>query len=160
MTVTSVDKDPETFTMTIAAEFDAPVERVWELWENPRLLEQWWGPPTYPATVVDHALSPGGRVRYYMTGPEGDKSHGWWRILEVDSPHRLSFENGLADDTGEPMADMPFMIIRVVLSEISSGGTHMAIAGTFPSLEVMERYLTMGMEEGMTAAMSQIDGLL
>ena len=37
-------------TLTITAEFNAPVTRVWELWENPRLLERWWGPPTYPAT--------------------------------------------------------------------------------------------------------------
>ncbi|MFZ0767895.1 MAG: SRPBCC domain-containing protein [Acidimicrobiales bacterium] len=160
MTVTSVDKDPKALTMTITAEFDAPIQRVWDLWENPRLLEQWWGPPTYPATVVDHALTSGGRVRYYMTGPEGEKSHGWWHVLEVDSPHRLSFENGLADDTGEPMANMPFMIIQVEIDEIASGGTRMAIEGTFPSLEAMERYLSMGMEEGMTAAMSQIDALL
>ena len=64
MTVTAVRKDPEALTMTITAEFDAPVERVWELWADPRLLERWWGPPTYPATVIEHDLSPGGRVHY------------------------------------------------------------------------------------------------
>ena len=51
MTVTNVHKDPEALTMTITAEFDAPVERVWQLWADPRQLERWWGPPTYPATV-------------------------------------------------------------------------------------------------------------
>jgi uncharacterized protein YndB with AHSA1/START domain len=160
MSVISVDRDPTALTLTIKSEYAAPIERVWALWENPRLLEQWWGPPTYPATMVDHDLTPGGRIGYYMTGPEGDKSHGWWRVLEVDAPHRLSFENGLADDTGEPVADMPFMIIRVALSETSAGGTRMAVEGTFPSLGAMDKYLSMGMEEGITAAMSQIDGLL
>jgi uncharacterized protein YndB with AHSA1/START domain len=159
MSVISVEKDPAAFTMTIQSEYAAPIERVWALWENPRLLEQWWGPPTYPATMVDHELTPGGRVRYYMKGPGGDKSHGWWRVPEVDAPCRLSFENGLADDTGEPVADMPFMIIRVSLSE-TSGGTRMAVEGTFPSLAAMEQFLSMGMEEGITAAMSQIDALL
>lgn len=48
MTVTSSHKDPDALTMTITAEFDAPVERVWQLWENPRQLERWWGPPSYP----------------------------------------------------------------------------------------------------------------
>ena len=62
MTVTSVHKDPEALTMTITAEFDATVERAWQLWADPRQLERWWGPPTYPATVVDHDLAPGGRV--------------------------------------------------------------------------------------------------
>ncbi len=70
MSVTRVDKDPNALTMTITAAFDAPVGAVWQMWENPRRLERWWGPPTYPATVVDHDLIPGGRVTYFMTGPE------------------------------------------------------------------------------------------
>ena len=79
MTVTDVRKDPATRTMTVSAEFDASIERVWELWQNPRLLERWWGPPTYPATFVEHDLRPGGRTSYYMTGPEGDRSRGGGR---------------------------------------------------------------------------------
>jgi uncharacterized protein YndB with AHSA1/START domain len=160
MSITSTNKDVEALTMTINAEYAAPLHAVWALWEDPRLLEQWWGPPTYPATMVDHDLTPGGWVRYYMTGPEGDKARGWWHVLEVDAPHGLSFENGIADDSGEPMADFPFMIIRATLSETPAGGTRMSIEGTFPSTEAMERFLTMGMEEGITAAVSQIDALL
>ena len=57
MTVTSFRKDPEALTMTITAELDATVERAWQLWADPRQLERWWGPPTYPATVVDHDLA-------------------------------------------------------------------------------------------------------
>ncbi len=41
MTVTSVHKDPEHMTMTITSEFDAPIGRVWHMWENPRQLERW-----------------------------------------------------------------------------------------------------------------------
>ena len=52
MTVTSVRKDTEALSMTLEAEFDVPAKRVWQLWEDPRQLEQWWGPPTYPATVT------------------------------------------------------------------------------------------------------------
>ena len=62
MTVTNILKDAESLTMTINATFDAPVERVWQVWNDPRQLERWWGPPTYPATVVDHDFSPGGTV--------------------------------------------------------------------------------------------------
>ncbi len=50
MTVTTVDTDLDARTLTLVAEFDAPVERVWELWADPRKLERWWGPPGYPAT--------------------------------------------------------------------------------------------------------------
>src|SRR5258705_11754886 len=94
MTVTNVHKDPATMTMTIVSEFDAPIARVWQLWENQRELERWWGPPAYPATFVDHDLTPGGSVTYVMTGPAGDEARGWWRVLAVEAPHRLGLEGG------------------------------------------------------------------
>jgi uncharacterized protein YndB with AHSA1/START domain len=160
MTVTNVHKDPEALTMTITAEFDAPIGSVWQLWDNPRQLERWWGPPTYPATFVDHDLTPGGLTSYYMTGPEGDQPRGWWRVLAVDPPHGLEFEDGFADDEGNPNPDMPTMTIRVAINEQPAGGTRMAVKTTFPSAEAMEQIISMGMEEGMTLAMAQIDGIL
>ena len=117
MTVTSIHSDVDALTMQITAEFEAPIERIWRLWEDPRQLERWWGPPSYPATVVDHDLTPGGSVAYYMTGPEGDKHHGWWRIAEVDAPRRLRFADGFADADGIPHADMPTTIATVSLRE-------------------------------------------
>lgn len=98
MTVLAVDRDPVALTLTIVSEFDAPAARVWQVWADPRQLERWWGPPTYPATVVDHHLTPGGRVTYYMTGPHGEKYHGWWRVIAVDPPHSLKIEDGFADE--------------------------------------------------------------
>ena len=38
----------------VTADFAAPVERIWQVYADPRQLEKVWGPPTYPATVVDH----------------------------------------------------------------------------------------------------------
>jgi uncharacterized protein YndB with AHSA1/START domain len=94
MTVTNVHKDPDALTMAIIVELDAPVERAWQLWADPRQLERWWGPPGYPATFVDHDLTAGSRVTYFMTSPEGEKYHGWWEVLAVDPPQRLEVRNG------------------------------------------------------------------
>jgi len=160
MTVTSVQKDPEALTLTIDAQFDAPIERVWRLWDDPRQLEQWWGPPAYPATVSLLDLSVGGTMKYHMTGPQGDQPHGWWRILEVDRPRRLRFTSGFADETGEPNPHMPTMLFEVQLSERSGGGTSMIVAIEFSSLDEMTQIMSMGMEEGITLAMSQIDNIL
>ena len=43
--VTSVDTDYDNLTTTLVADFDAPIDEVWELWADPRKLERWWGPP-------------------------------------------------------------------------------------------------------------------
>lgn len=48
MTITTVHKDPDALTMTITAALDASVERSCRLWADPRQLERWWSPPTYP----------------------------------------------------------------------------------------------------------------
>ena len=160
MTVTSVHKDPEALSMTITAELDATVERSWQLWADPRQLERWWGPPTYPATVVDHDLTTGGRVTYFMTGPEGDKFHGWWEVLAAEPPRRLEIRDGFADDSGTPNESMPTTTTVVTLTERPGGGTLMVINAAFPSLEAMEQLMSMGVEEGMAAALGQIDGIL
>jgi uncharacterized protein YndB with AHSA1/START domain len=160
MTVTAVRRDTETLTMTIAAEFDATPERVWDLWADPRKLERWWGPPTYPATFTRHDLTPGSRVEYHMTGPEGDQPHGYWDIVEVDPPHRLVFVDGFANDDGSPNDAFPSNEGRVTIEQIGAGRTRMSIESRFPSVEAMEQVLAMGMEEGLTQAVGQIDAIL
>jgi uncharacterized protein YndB with AHSA1/START domain len=159
MTVTDVRKDPSALTMEIESEFAAPIERVWQLLADPRLLERWWGPPTHPATFTDFDLTPGGAVAYFMTGPDGEQYHGWWRVREVDAPHLLEVQDGFADDDGSPNLDMPVNVMRIELFA-DGATTRMTIRSTFPTLEAMEQTLAMGAEEGMRAALGQIDALL
>jgi uncharacterized protein YndB with AHSA1/START domain len=161
VTVTDVRKDLEALTMDIDAEFDATPERIWQLWEDPRQLERWWGPPNYPATFDRHdGLRPGANIAYYMTTPEGDQPRGWWDVLEVDPPRSLVVRDGFADDLGNRNDEMPSGLMRVSIDDIGGGRTRMTIASTFPSLEDMEKLLAMGQEEGMKQAIGQIDAIL
>lgn len=160
MTVTAVRKDPAQLTMTMEAEFEASVERIWQLWADPRQLERWWGPPTYPATFEEHDLRPGGRVTYYMTGPEGDQPRGYWDVVEVDPPRSLVFQDGFANDDGSPNPEFPITTARVRIEDLGNGRTRMTIESHFPDADAMERVLAMGAEEGLTQAVSQIDAIL
>ena len=160
MTVTAVEMNPEQLTMCVTTELDASVTRAWQLWADPRQLERWWGPPTYPATFVDHELTPGGRCTYFMTGPEGDQPRGWWRILAVDAPNSIELEDGFADEHGKPNDELPVMTMRLDLTERAGGGTTMTITTGFSSIEDMQQILDMGMEEGITAAINQMESIL
>lgn len=159
MTVTNVLRDPEQLTLTVTSEFGATVERVWQLWDDPRLLERWWGPPTYPATFVDHDLSPGGTMRYYMTSPEGAKHHGWWNVTEVDAPNGFHFDDGFGEDRTTAPDGMPVTQMRVSI-EAADATTRMTIVTTFPSVEAMEQLVEMGLIEGLSEALGQTDALL
>lgn len=158
MSVTSVDKDFENRTLTLVCDFPVGVERVWELWADPRRLERWWGPPTYPATVEKHEFTPGGDVTYHMTGPEGDRHPGWWRVRSVEPPTTLEFLDGFGEVPGDA-GGMPTVTMRLEIGE-HGDGARMVLRSTFESVEAMERMVEMGMDEGMSTAIGQIDDLL
>ena len=160
MTVISVVKDAEARTLTITSRFDAPIGRVWQVWSDPRQLERWWGPPMYPATVMEHDLAPGGTVTYYMTGPDGERHGGWFRVRAADPPRSLELDAGVADADGTPLPGAASAVIRVALSELDGAGTQMIVTAAWASDEAMAEMLATGMEDGMTAAAGQIDELL
>ena len=160
MTLTETRRDTEALTLTVDSEFDASAQRVWQLWSEPRQLERWWGPPSYPATVDSHDLRPGGRVAYHMTGPSGDQPRGYWDVLETNPPHSLAFRNGFANADGSPNSDMPTNMMRVLIERTGDERTRMSIETTFPSREAMEQLMAMRMEEGLNEAVGQIDAIL
>ena len=159
MTVVSSEKDVEALTLTFVAEFDAPVERVWQLWEDPRQLERWWGPPTWPATFDQHDFEVGGRSAYYMTGPDGEKARGWWEVTAIEPPYRLEFDDGFADDDGNPVDSLGITRAVVTFGTVD-GKTRMTSVSSFASADQLEKMMEMGMEEGMREAIGQIDAIL
>lgn len=159
MPVVDVKTDRDNLSLTIVAEFAAGVERLWEVYADPRQLEQVWGPPEYPATFVDHDLTPGGRVTYYMTGPDGDRYFGYWEVAGVVPNERFEFADGFADADFTPNPDLPLSHNSVTLEPIETG-TRATYVTTYASESDLQQVLDMGMVEGSTAAIGQLDAFL
>jgi uncharacterized protein YndB with AHSA1/START domain len=157
--VTRVDEDPEELTLTLTAEYRAPVARVWRMWSDPRLLERWWGPPEHPAGFDRHEFTTGGECRYHLTGPDGAVQRGWWRICVIDEPRRLEFEDGFADADGNPDTAIDSTHTKVTF-ETDGALTRMVVLSTFTSVEQQEQQAAMGVVEGITTSLGQIDSLL
>ncbi|MEO1061975.1 MAG: SRPBCC domain-containing protein [Actinomycetota bacterium] len=160
MTVTSIERDDAAAQLRVRSGFAATVERLWEVWSDPRQLERWWGPSTHPATVVEHDLAAGGRVTYYLTGPDGTRYHGWWRIVSVEAPTALEFEDGPADDDGVPIESAAPTRSAVRIEAAEPGTVAMTLTTTFPTPEVLGEALAAGAADGMARALDQIDGVL
>jgi uncharacterized protein YndB with AHSA1/START domain len=159
MSVIRAEKDFDGLSLILLAEFDASIERVWQLWADPRQLERWWGPPTHPATVEKHELTIGGEVTYFMTGPGGEKSRGWWRVTSVNPPRSLEFTDGFAHQDGTPNADMPTTTVQMRLTE-QDGGTRMELRFTFGSREHMAQLERWGAFEVFPQSVGQMEALL
>jgi uncharacterized protein YndB with AHSA1/START domain len=160
MSVTRIEKDAEALTMTVTADLDATVERAWQLWADPRQFEQWWGPPGYPATVVDYDLRSGGRVTFFMTGDDGERHDSTWEVIEADPPRLLELRDADVDVDGRPNDGNAMTAMVITIDGRDGGGAVMKIRTHFDSQAGMEQVLAMGIEEGMRMVLSQIDAVL
>lgn len=159
MPITQVTSDPEALTLTLVGEYPVPVERLWEAWADPRQVERFWGPETWPATFTRHDMSVGGRSHYFMTGPDGTRAHGWWRFIAVDAPRRFEIEDGFANPDGSVNAALPATRM-VVTFESTPTGSRFIMLSTFPSLTAMEEMVAMGVVEGIQSAVGKLDHVL
>lgn len=159
MPITSVTSDPSALTLTVIGDFPVPVDRLWNAWADPRRLERFWGPPTWPATFAVHDVRSGGRSTYRMNGPNGEVARGYWVFGHVEAGKSFVAHDGFALEDGRPDPSFPETVMEVVFSSTPTG-SRFVCTSTFPSLEAMERLAAMGMVEGLTAALGQLDGVL
>jgi uncharacterized protein YndB with AHSA1/START domain len=123
--------------------FDAPRELVWKVITDPKRVSDWWGPHGYTTTVVEMDVRVGGRWRYiqHTTGGEDVPFKG--EYLEVVPPERLV-------DTF--IYDVPPFneqsTTRTLTLEDLGGRTKVTGRDRFPSAEMLEGALSMGMVGG------------
>jgi uncharacterized protein YndB with AHSA1/START domain len=159
MPVTDVTTDADNLTMTVVADFAAPIERVWSAYSDPRQLERFWGPPGWPATFTTWDHSVGGRAVYSMNGPRGEKSSGAWEFLTIEAPNRFEVIDSFVDEAGTPLEGFPAQ--RMSFSfESTAEGTRMVTTSHFDSVDALEQVVEMGQVEGIKMAMAQLDAVL
>ena len=154
MPLTSVSKDASRLTLTVVGDYPVPQQRLWDAFADPRQLERFWGPPTWPATFTRHDMKVGGRAEYVLALPDGGKWKGSWKFTAVNPISSFEARDGEdnAEDPNLP-ASMRFTF------ETTPAGSRLTIVTWFESVEAMEQTVP-GMEEGLRAAMPQLDAVL
>jgi uncharacterized protein YndB with AHSA1/START domain len=117
---------------------DAPIELVWQMWTDPDLFAQWYGPPGAFVSVAEMELRVGGRrlVGMQLATPGG--THQMWftgEHLEVVDNHRLVYTESMADADGNVVApsamgmpaDHPETTTVTVELEVTEGRTTMVM---------------------------------
>lgn len=159
MPVTAVNTDAEALTMTLVADFEAPVQRLWSAFTDPRKLERFWGPPGWPATFTAFSFAPGGRAEYHMTSPQGEVSRGAWEFVRIDEPRGFEVIDSFVDADGATITEMPAMRVTYLFEETGSG-SRVTSTTYFESVEAIDQAVAMGAVEGSTMAMNQLDAVL
>src|SRR6266571_3788076 len=81
--------------------FDAPRERVFEMFTKPEHIQKWWGPKMQSAPVTEFEARAGGKVFFVMREPDGVIHYDVGVVHEIMPPSRLVFALHWANEKRE-----------------------------------------------------------
>jgi len=111
--------------------YDAPVKMVWDAWNDPDQVAQWWGPRGFTTTTHSKELKPGGIWHLTMHGPDGIAYVNKTKYLEVVPYSKMVYDHGGEDE------QKPMFRVTVLFKEID-GKTHMDMTMALPDAEAAE----------------------
>jgi uncharacterized protein YndB with AHSA1/START domain len=81
------------YTLITTREIDAPVEKVWAAWKDPKKIARWWGPAGFHSTVAELDVREGGRFEVIMHGPDGTDYPNLYLFDRVVEHRQLVYTN-------------------------------------------------------------------
>jgi len=151
--------DQEKNTITVSREFAADQQLVWDCHTKSELLERWFAPKPWMARTKSMDFQEGGHWLYAMCGPEGDEHWARMDYLSIRPIESFKAWDGFCDAEGELNAEMPQAEWHSTFEEISDK-TLVQTVVTYRSLADLEAVIQMGMKEGLTMALDQLEELL
>lgn len=98
----SAASEPSTHELLITRTFDAPIELVFQLWEQREHMIRWWGPKDFTCTHLDLDFRPGGGYRACITSARYGESWMGGRFLEIEKPRRIVMTFAWEDGRDQP----------------------------------------------------------
>lgn len=132
--------------------FNAPRERVWRAFTDPKLVAQWWGRGN-KLVIERMELERGGHWRYVEHTPEGPQGFEG-RYREVTPPSRLvqTFEwDGMPGHVA---------INDATFEDLGDGRTKVVTVSLFHTTFERDGMLKSGMEGGLNQSYAALDALL
>ena len=133
--------------------FDAPRERVFAIYTDPKLIPEWWGPRGTTTVVDEMDVQTGGRWRFVIRNSDGSESGFRGAYREVTPPERIvqTFE-------WEPMAG--HVSVETATFEDLGDRTRVTTISIFHTTEERDGMLGSGMEGGLSETYARLDELL
>ncbi len=87
--------------------FDAPIEKVWDMWTKASLFQQWYGPQGMAVPVAELNVQVGGRRKVCMEMRSPERTMTMWftgEYTEVSRPNRLAYTESMCDEKGNMLS--------------------------------------------------------
>lgn len=151
--------DRSTAQVKTRKELAAPRDLVWRCFSEKALIDRWIAPKPMTAKTQHLDFREGGYWHFAMIDLEG--THYWsrWDYETIQPKDLIVAKDGFTDETGVVNADMPTSISTSRFSDLPNGTLIEALV-QYPSTEMMEMVINMGMEEGWRSTVERLDELL
>ena len=90
--------------LVIERVFDAPRERVFDVFTTAEHLQKWWGPKMVGITVAEFDARPGGKIFFGERSPDGRMVYIAGDVREIERPSRLVFAIHFANEKRDRVA--------------------------------------------------------
>jgi len=143
--------------LTLDRMIDAPVEKVWRCWTDPRLLEQWFCPKPWYVTDARIDLRPGGEFYCVMNGPNGERFENVGVVLQIEPERRLVTTDAFR--AGWIPSERAFMVADTVLEDAGEGRTRYTARARHWDQASLKEHEAMGFHEGWGRSVDQLEAL-
>lgn len=155
----------------VARSFEAPIERLFEMWTDPDHVSKWLPPVGSTMQYIECDIRTGGGAFFVVTGPEGRKMHGRVNYLEVRRPDRIVYEQQFCDERGKA-ARPPFSptwpeTLLTTVSLAAEGPSRTRVVVTWEprglvSPEELDTFVRgrSGMTQGWTGSLDKLESRL
>lgn len=151
--------------------FDVSIERIFEMWTDPKHFSQWLAPTGFTMSFLRAEIKSGGSSLYLMTDGKDIRMHGRARYLEIERPSRIVYAQQFCDEK-ENVSRHPFaptwpetMLTTVTLTAEGPSRTRVTvtwepIGATTP--EELEKFIQgrSGMTLGWTGSFDKLESYL
>lgn len=111
-------------TMVLERVIAGPVQAIWQAWNDPTVLPQWWGPDGFSCRTSRIDLREGGEWVFDMIGPDGTVYPNHHRITRHQAPSLICYDL-LNGENGPLHAD-----VRATFDPVE-GGTRVRLSMLF-----------------------------
>lgn len=91
-------------TVRVHRTFNAPVSKVWALWNHPEAMKQWWGPKGFTAPVIANDPREGGSFLLSMKDSNGKVSYNAGTYTEVAINKKMTSRMWFSDENGKAIS--------------------------------------------------------
>jgi uncharacterized protein YndB with AHSA1/START domain len=96
-------------TVCMERTFNASVEKVWKVWNDPDSIKKWWGPKNYTAPVIRNDVRVGGTYLWAMKSAKEEMFWNTGTYKEVVPNKKIVSTMSFSNESGRaiPGSDVP-----------------------------------------------------